>query len=117
MEGEGKIISSSVNGRFRVKTTEVRRVHVHSSLLVVTWSEQVKNEPFEEGVDGFNNFSLIFSYFIFYPESSLLLAEISIVKKNQSAEIENGDTILVSTPLTPLCCIFYRLEENVLINK
>ena len=32
--GYSGFLYSSVNGRFRVKTTEVRRVHVHSSLLV-----------------------------------------------------------------------------------
>ena len=35
---------SSVNGRFRVKTTEVRRVHVHSSLLVVTSNQNASNK-------------------------------------------------------------------------
>ena len=35
---------SSVNGRFLVKTTEVRRVHVHSSLLVVTSNQNVSNK-------------------------------------------------------------------------
>ena len=36
--------NSSVNGRFRVKTTEVRRVHVHSSLLVVTSNQNAFNK-------------------------------------------------------------------------
>ena len=36
--------SSSVNGRFRVETTEVRRVHVHSSLLVVTSNQNASNK-------------------------------------------------------------------------
>ena len=35
---------SSVNGRFRVKTTEVRRAHVHSSLLVVTSNQNASNK-------------------------------------------------------------------------
>jgi hypothetical protein len=35
---------SSVNDRFRVKTTEVRRVHVHSSLLVVTSNQNASNK-------------------------------------------------------------------------
>ena len=35
---------SSVNGRFRVETTEVRRVHVHSSLLVVTSNQNASNK-------------------------------------------------------------------------
>ena len=35
---------SSVNGRFRVKTTEVRRVHVLSSLLVVTSNQNASNK-------------------------------------------------------------------------
>ena len=35
---------SSVNGRFRVKTTEVRRVHVHSSLLVVAFNQNASNK-------------------------------------------------------------------------
>ena len=35
---------SSVNGRFRVKTTVVRRVHVHSSLLVVTSNQNASNK-------------------------------------------------------------------------
>jgi hypothetical protein len=37
-------LCSSVNGRFRVKTTEVRRVHVHSSLLVVTSNQNASNK-------------------------------------------------------------------------
>ena len=41
---EEPIIHSSVNGRFRVKTTEVRRVHVHSSLLVVTSNQNASNK-------------------------------------------------------------------------
>ena len=39
-----EIPSYSVNGRFRVKTTEVRRVHVHSSLLVVTSNKNASNK-------------------------------------------------------------------------
>jgi hypothetical protein len=35
---------SSVNGHFRVKTTEVRRVHVHSSLLVVASNQNASNK-------------------------------------------------------------------------
>ena len=35
---------SSVNGRFRIETTEVRRVHVHSSLLVVTSNQNASNK-------------------------------------------------------------------------
>ena len=35
---------SFVNGRFRVKTTEVRRVYVHSSLLVVTSNQNASNK-------------------------------------------------------------------------
>jgi hypothetical protein len=35
---------SSVNGRFRVETTEVRRVHVHSSLLIVTSNQNASNK-------------------------------------------------------------------------
>jgi hypothetical protein len=35
---------SSVNGRFWVKTTEVRRVHMHSSLLVVTSNQNASNK-------------------------------------------------------------------------
>jgi hypothetical protein len=34
----------TINGRFRVKTTEVRRVHVHSSLLVVTSNQNASNK-------------------------------------------------------------------------
>ena len=41
---QSKNKSSSVNGRFRVKTTEVRRVHVHSSLLVVTSNQNASNK-------------------------------------------------------------------------
>jgi hypothetical protein len=37
-------IDSSINGRFRVKTTEVRRVHMHSSLLVVTSNQNASNK-------------------------------------------------------------------------
>jgi len=39
-----QIMYSSVNGRFRVKTTEVRRVHVHSSLLGVTSNQNASQE-------------------------------------------------------------------------
>ena len=39
-----EVISSSVNGRFRVKTTEVRRVHMYSSLLVVTSNQNASNK-------------------------------------------------------------------------
>ena len=39
-----KMIHSSINGRFRVKTTEVRRVHVHSSLLVVISNQNASNK-------------------------------------------------------------------------
>ena len=39
-----KNMISSVNGRFRVKTTEVRRVHVQSSLLVVTSNQNASNK-------------------------------------------------------------------------
>jgi hypothetical protein len=35
---------STVNGRFRVETTELRRVHVHSSLLVVTSNQNASNK-------------------------------------------------------------------------
>ena len=35
---------SSVNGHFRVETTELRRVHVHSSLLVVTSNQNASNK-------------------------------------------------------------------------
>jgi hypothetical protein len=39
-----EISNSSVNGCFRVETTEVRRVHVHSSLLVVTSNQNASNK-------------------------------------------------------------------------
>jgi hypothetical protein len=39
-----QIFDSSVNGRFRVETNEVRRVHVHSSLLVVTFNQNASNK-------------------------------------------------------------------------
>ena len=39
-----QIFDSSVNGRFRVETNEVRRVHVHSSLLVVTSNQNASNK-------------------------------------------------------------------------
>ena len=39
-----KKIYSSANGRFRVETTEVRRVHVHSSLLVVVSNQNASNK-------------------------------------------------------------------------
>ena len=44
LSGKCDCIISSVNGRFRVKTTEVRRVHVHSSLLVVTSNQNASNK-------------------------------------------------------------------------
>jgi hypothetical protein len=39
----GRKNHSSVNGCFRVETTELRRVHVHSSLLVVTSNQNASN--------------------------------------------------------------------------
>ena len=39
-----KIEFSSVNGHFRVETTELRRMHVHSSLLVVTSNQNASNK-------------------------------------------------------------------------
>ena len=44
VNGLGQNEHSSVNGRFRVKTIEVRRVHVHSSLLVVTSNQNASNK-------------------------------------------------------------------------
>ena len=35
---------SSVYGRFRVETTEIRRVHVHSSLLIVTSNQNTSKK-------------------------------------------------------------------------
>ena len=40
----GYCVFSSVNGHFRVETTELRRVHVHSSLLVVTSNQNGSNK-------------------------------------------------------------------------
>jgi hypothetical protein len=39
-----KFDDSSVNGRFRVETNELRQVHVHSSLLVVTSNQNASNK-------------------------------------------------------------------------
>jgi hypothetical protein len=44
VNGSGRNEHSSVNGRFRVETTEVRRVHVHSSLLVATSNQNASNK-------------------------------------------------------------------------
>jgi len=43
-------------------------------------TELVKNGPFVK--DGFRYFSLIFSYFIFYPESSLYISSLQIYVDN-----------------------------------
>jgi hypothetical protein len=44
VNGSGRNEHSSVNGRFQVETTEVRRVHVHSSLLVATSNQNASNK-------------------------------------------------------------------------
>ena len=44
VNGSGQNEHSSVNGRFRVETTEVRRVHVHSSLLIVTSNQNASDK-------------------------------------------------------------------------
>jgi hypothetical protein len=40
----GRNEHSSVNGRFRVETIELRRAHVHSSLLVATSNHSASNK-------------------------------------------------------------------------
>ena len=42
--GGNYLKTKKTNGRFRVKTTEVRRVHVHSSLLVVTSNQNASKK-------------------------------------------------------------------------
>jgi hypothetical protein len=46
VNGSGRNEHSFVNGRFRMETTEVRRVHVHSSLLVATSNQNASNKNF-----------------------------------------------------------------------
>ena len=46
VNGSGRNEHSSVNGRFRVEMTEVRRVHMHSSLLVLTSNQNASNNFF-----------------------------------------------------------------------